>query len=87
MLASKLRMMMSGSTSIEVSLVGDLKEVETPKPTRNAIANLKSAAKNRYGSRENEQSEDFRSWTREQRPGYNGLESYSKMRDTLIGGV
>ena len=40
-------MMMCGSKSIEVSPVGDLKEVETPRPTRNAIANLKSAAKNR----------------------------------------
>ena len=59
--ASKLRMMMSGSTSIEVSPVEDLKEAETPRPTRNAIANLKSAARNRYGSRESEQSEDFRS--------------------------
>jgi hypothetical protein len=77
MLDYRLRMMMSGSISIEVSPVEDLKEAEIPRLTRNAIANLKSAAKNRYECRENELSEDFRSWTREQMPGYNGQETFS----------
>jgi hypothetical protein len=40
-------MMIVGSISIEVSPVEDLKEEETLRLTRNAIANLKSAAKNR----------------------------------------
>ena len=47
MLDCKLRMMIVGSISIEVSPVEDPKEGETPRPTRDAIANLKSAAKNR----------------------------------------
>jgi hypothetical protein len=81
MLDYRLRMMMSGSISIEVSPVEDLKEAGTPRLTRNAIANLKSAAKNRYGCRENELSEDFRSWTREQMPGCNGQETISKLTE------
>lgn len=76
-------MMIVGSISIEVSLVEDPKEVETPRLTRNAIASLKSAAKNRYGCKESEPSEDFRSWTREQMPGCNGQETFSKMRARL----
>ena len=83
MLGYTLRMMMSGSKSTGVSPVGDLKEVETLKPTRNAIASLRSAVKNRYGSRGKGRSEDFRSWIREQMPGYNGQETFSKLRDRL----